>query len=90
MKCTAICDNKSILIIVIYRPPPSQQNQFNTSTFLEEFADFLSQTITSSEVIITGDINIHIDDNNNSHTRSLMHILESAGLKQHVQGPTHY
>ena len=91
MKCTAICDNKSILIIVIYRPPPSQQNQFNTSTFLGEFADFLSQTITtSSEVIITGDINIHIDDNNNSHTRSLMHILESTGLKQHVQGPTHY
>ena len=80
-----------IQIIVIYRPPPSQQNQFNTSTFLEEFADFLSQTITtSSEIIITGDINIHIDDNNNSHTRSLMHDLESIGLKQHVQGPTHY
>ena len=54
MKCTATCDNISIQIIVIYRPPPSQQNQFNTSTFLEEFADFLSQAITtSSEVIIT-------------------------------------
>ena len=47
MKCTAICDNKSILINLIYRPPPSQQNQFNTSTFLGEFADLLSQTITT-------------------------------------------
>ena len=83
MKCTATCDNKSIQIIVIYRPPPPQQNQFNTSTFLEEFADFLSQTITtSSETFLTGDINIHIDDNNNSHTRSLMHILESTGLNR--------
>ena len=90
MKCTATYDNKSTQIIVVYRPPPSQQNKFNTSTFPEEFADFLSQTITtSSEVIITGDINIHIDDNNNLHTSSLMHILERTGLKQHVQGPTH-
>ena len=30
IKCTATCDNKSIQIIVIYRPPPSQQNQFTT------------------------------------------------------------
>ena len=71
MKCTATCDDKSIQIIVLYLPPPSQQNKFNNSTFIEEFADFPSQTITtSSEIIITGDINIHIDYNNNMHTRS--------------------
>ena len=65
--------------------------KFNTSTFLEEFADFLSRPITtSSEIIMTGDINIHIHDNNNLLTRSLMLILERTGLKQHVQGPTHY
>ena len=32
MKCTATCDNKSIQIIVIYRPPPSQQNKFSNLT----------------------------------------------------------
>ena len=34
--------------------------------------------------------NIHINDINNWYTRSLMHILESTGLKQHVQGPAHH
>ena len=52
-----VINNSSIYLITIYRPPPSQQNQLSTSTFLAEWAEFISQYTTSpAELVIMGDL----------------------------------
>ena len=75
----------------MYRPLPSQVNQLNTNVFLREWAEFLSQYTTSTaELIIVGDINIHLDNTTHPHTTDLMHTLQSCGLQQHINQPTHH
>ena len=89
---TLTINNSSLIIYVIYnRPPPSQQNEYNVNCFLDEFAEFLSKsTVAKSEIIILGDVNIHLDVKTNTHTRRFIELLESNGFKQHVHEPTHY
>ena len=88
---TLTINNSSFIIYVIYRPPPSQQNGYNVNCFLDEFAEFLSKsTVAKSEIIILGDVNIHLDVKTNTHTRRFIELLESNGFKQHVHEPTHY
>ena len=68
-----------------------QQNGYNVNCFLDEFAEFLSKsTVAKSEIIILGDVNIHLDVKTNTHTRRFIELLESNGFKQHVHEPKHY
>ena len=91
LMCLLKLNNKAISIFIIYRPPPTQQNGLSATGFLDEFAEFISKyTVTTSENIITGDINIHLDVSTNSHTRQFEEILESCSLHQYINVPTHY
>ena len=77
-------------MFVLYRPPPSTQNGFKTATFFEEFSEFISEHVTTTaEIIIVGDLNLHLDINTNPHTRQFTNLLACSGLKQHVNEPTH-
>ena len=61
-----------------------------TSTFFEEFTGYLESVIMSSELLlITGDFNIHIDDPLDTDRVRFLGLLESMGLQQHVDVPTH-
>ena len=76
-------------MVVLYRPPPSTKNCFKTATFFEEFSEFISEHVTTTaEIIIVGDLNLHLDINTNPHTRQFTNLLASSGLKQHVLGHT--
>lgn len=66
--------------ILIY-PPPGPN-----SSFLIEFADFLSSVLKLSRFII---FNIHADDVSDSFASSFINITVSFNLIQHVSGPTH-
>ena len=91
MRTTLSINNKSILLFVVYRPPPSNQNGLTTSSFIEEFAEFVSeQIVNTAEIILTGDINLHLDVTSNPNTQKFTQILKSSGLQQHAVGPTHY
>ena len=46
--CAVTLNNIHTNIIVVYRPPASQQNNLSISAFLTEWAQFLSQHTTSS------------------------------------------
>ena len=49
-------------MFVLYRPPPSTQNGFKTATFFKEFSEFISEHVTTTaEIIIVGDLNLHLD-----------------------------
>ena len=76
--------NKETIFLNIYRPPSSK-----ISTFLDEFQNLLEIFVPSpSELIISGDFNIHADsDQTTSHKFS--GILDNFHLTQHINFPTH-
>ena len=91
MSCRVIINKNNIDIVVFYRPPTSPQNGLTTTAFLDEWSTFMSQlTICKSELIVVGDVNIHIDNQTLHHTVEFIQSLESHGLQQHIQVPTHH
>ncbi|XP_052791708.1 uncharacterized protein LOC128225851 [Mya arenaria] len=76
---------------VMYRPPPSKKNGLNARDFLDtEWPGFLSKFATiDNNVIITGDLNFHLDNLSDRDTIKFNSVLQSCGMYQHVKGPTH-
>jgi exonuclease III len=86
----SISAGKTIYVTVVYRPPNSPQNRASVSQFLEEFSDYISESLSSfNNYIVCGDINIHLDDLSDSGTRNFNNITESFGMTQHVNCITH-
>ena len=78
-------------LIVLYRPPYSEEHPVTMGTFLAEFATFVESIILAPEpLIIAGDFNIHVDRGNDCNDAArFLDILRSMGLTQHVNGLTH-
>ena len=73
-------------IIVMYRPPGNQ----SFSAFLDEFSDFLDAAMCKpSPVVITGDLNIHLDNISSPNTLKFNDVISSHGISQLVTSPTH-
>ena len=82
--------NISFLCVVIYRPPYSQSNPVNLSTFLRSFREYLSSIIhLKHKLLIAGDFNIHIENKNDIYTNEFLEILDSFDLVNHIFIPTH-
>ena len=80
----------NLRVVIIYRPPCSEEHKVSTNTFFSEFSDYLESIILSKEqLLITGDFNIHVDVATDSDSIKLQDLLESFGLQQHVSHPTH-
>ena len=47
MRTTLSINNKSILLFVVYRPTPSNQCGLTTSSFIEEFVEFVLEQMHS-------------------------------------------
>ena len=61
------------------------------SVFFSEFSDHLEELLTlSSALCIIGDFNLHMDEPSKPEIVTFNDMLHSAGLAQHVSGPTHY
>jgi len=90
MDCLINLNNQSIRLSIIYRPPPSTQNGFKNSVFFQEWHNYMDQLASDPhELIIAGDVNIHLDNENHPDTRRFTDILTSCNLKQHINDPTH-
>ena len=71
-------------ISIIYRPPSS-----SIPKFLEEFENHLhSLSEFSGQLLVTGDINLHLEESCSSAIR-LHTILEEHSMSQYIQVPTH-
>ena len=82
--------SNDIRTLVIYRPPCSTVNGLSVNLFLDEFSTLLEEVVIStSEFLILGDFNFHIDDKNDIHTKQFMDIIESFNCKQLVTQATH-
>ncbi|XP_041479574.1 uncharacterized protein LOC121427303 [Lytechinus variegatus] len=73
-------------ISVIYRPPGGH----SFSRFLDEFSDFLDRRIyRTPPFIITGDLNIHLDNNSSPNTQKFNDLISGHTISQLVDTPTH-
>lgn len=76
--------------VVVYRPPYSEAHPVSTSVFLDEFSVFLESVVLCTEVlVIAGDFNLHVNDLDDADARRFSELLETFGLVQHVNFPTH-
>ena len=78
----------NLRVIVIYRPPYSDDHLVPISVFLSEFPEYLETLLLCKELLlITGDFNIHVDDLQDSDTRKFLETLEALGFEQHIDQP---
>ena len=71
-------------LVVVYRAPTSP-----LSLFFDEFGSYLADLVLSSgKLLLVGDCNIHLDKNDNK-TIDFLSVLQSMGLRQYVNKPTH-
>ena len=74
-----------LLLVVIYRPPYSSNHPVTVNAFIEEF----SQRMSTDPLLITGDFNIHVNSKSDNDVLKFLDLLQSMGLRQHVEFPTH-
>ncbi|KAJ1083161.1 hypothetical protein NDU88_003321 [Pleurodeles waltl] len=69
---------------LIYRPPGPR------APFSDAIADFISpHALASPDYILLGDLNFHLEQNNDPNTTTLLDNLANLGLKQLVNTATH-
>jgi hypothetical protein len=71
LECTVNSKDHQFQLYVLYRPPPSRVNTFKIVVYFKEW----------SEVLITGDLNFHIDDSNDSDARKFIQTISGYGLQ---------
>ena len=87
---TKVKSKDPLLLVVIYRPPPTQKNNFTLAEFLEEFEDFLAEMTTRHKsIIILGDFNIHWDDAGSPSVKTFKSLIDTFELEQHIDTATH-
>jgi len=84
------CRSELLRLVVVYRPPRSDKNKSTTRDFISEFASLLELKIVEpGHLLICGDFNLYLDKPSSTDAATFTSLLQSMGLKQHVQGPTH-
>ena len=77
--------NFSCSLLTVYRSP-----SLSKPIFLSEFSSVLENLApSSSELLITGDFNFHVDCSSDSTVTQFLSLLDTFDLTQHVSFPTH-
>ena len=75
--------------VIVYRPPYTSLRPVSTSAFFDELSQLLENAVMWHEaLVISGDLNLHLDDLRDNHTKKCMDLLEMFSLSQNVSGPT--
>ena len=73
MECTVNNNGIGFRLCVIYRPPASKVNGFRKSVFFDEWSRFLDRLVVlPGEIVITGDLNFHLDNLQDSDAKALL------------------
>ena len=82
--------NTHVNIVGIYRPTPSKSHVTTINQFTDELLEHLPDDICNSDnLILLGDVNIHINDENDADAQSFADCMKAIGLEQHVNFYTH-
>ena len=76
-------------ILGIYHPPASTQHKTSNPNFIDNLTQLLT-TIGSENrnILLLGDLNLHIDNQEDPDADQLISTMEAFGLKQHIEFPT--
>jgi len=72
-------------LLTVFRPGSASV----TNLFFDEFSDLLERCASSNNLIVVGDINIHLDDKTSVTSMQFQLLLDSFGLADCVKQPTH-
>lgn len=87
VKSTGSCN---VRLIILYRPPYSDNHRVPVNVFLNEFSRYMESIVLSKEhLLLVGDFNFHVDVASDVDARKFLDLIDSLGLKQHVDKPTH-
>ena len=85
-----VCRDIVLTIVGVYRPPYSVRNGNTVTKFLDEFTPWMADMITNhSNIILLGDFNIHVGDEDDAEAMTLLDTIEALDLEQWVNMPTH-
>ena len=88
MECTNFSlslQGKHLHLAIIYRLPGS-----NINTFASELMDFIEANVNNKGIpIITGDLNIHMNNSEGADTNTFLDIWDSLDFTNFIQFPTH-
>ena len=74
------------IVITIYRPGSMQVNE----NFWTDFNRLMELLIVHNcNIVVLGDINLHLDDHGNAHAKKFIDLLDGYDLVQNVLSPTH-
>ena len=74
--------------MVIYHPPAG--NDTTNAMFIDEITKLIADRIAKdNNMVILGDLNIHVDDLSNMDSYIFNDTMHAFGFKQHVTLPTH-
>ena len=77
-------------IIGVYHPPYSVVNQITNAQFLKEFLNWLpDQIIEHKNFIVTGDINLHLNNLEDPDGSTFLDNLDVLGLESHCRFAMH-
>ena len=77
-------------LCIIYRPPPSKRNGLVNTVFFDQWSAYLDIVMLDSHnIIITGDLNFHLDNPAELDVRRFSETLADRGMTQLVKSPTH-
>ncbi len=76
------CGSKCFTVVTIYRPyHPSAKNRFTTGMFFDEFSQFMQDmTISKGDLVVVGDLNLHLDIHDGPSTQKFGELMNSLGL----------
>ena len=79
-----------LTVCAIYHPPYSETYQVTNNQFLDEFSEFLTEVLAEHRnLVITGDVNLHVNDPKDQEGEVFTDTMLALGLDQHVMFPTH-
>ena len=88
-KWKASVKNTHLYILGIYRPSQSDAATSICNFTQELLEDTQDNVIQCANLVILGDFNIHIKDQNDNEAQSFIDCLAAAGLQQYVENYTH-
>lgn len=84
-------ESRSMLIALVYRPPPSAKNQLSSNAFVDQLDELLHQlfVLEKKPVLLLGDFNLHFDDESNVLSSKVRDLLSAVNVAQYVKSSTH-
>ena len=82
--------NKVLTVVGISHPPTKHLANNTNAIFITEFLDFMGELqLSSKNIFILGDFNLHINDKLDTDAHQFIDMVEASGMKQLINFPKH-